>query len=135
MTSITDFQPSQILCLEHGDTCLYAELIQIAPKNKSRRGWVRPLILKVSPTRDFIAFSSVDIDDPTALEQPTLYDLRQGSDLLCPIALFRAALDTEVVPLLTQLAHPKTQTQGDRIAHQQLHRFIHDVCQMHLTTL
>jgi hypothetical protein len=135
MTPTTDFQPGQILCLEHEDTCLYAELIQIAPKNKSRRGWVRPLILQVSPTEDSIASSSVDINDPASLEQPTLYDLRQGADLLCPIALFRAALDTEVVPLLTQLANPKTQTQGDRIAHQQLHRFIHDVCQVHLKTL
>jgi hypothetical protein len=121
--------------LEHEDTCLYAELIQIVHKNKSIRGWVRPLFLKVSHTGDSIAVSSGSVGDPIGFDQPSLYDLRQGADLLCPIALFRAALDTEAVPLLTQLANSRTQSKGDRLAHKQLQRFIYDVCQVHSEAL
>lgn len=135
MTSITDFQSGQILCLEHENTCLYAELIQIVHKNRSIKGWVRPLFLKVSHTRDPIAVSSRSVEHPIGFDQSSLYDLRQGADLLCPIALFRAALDTEVVPLLTQLANSRTQFNGDRLAHNQLHRFIYDVCQVHSEAL
>jgi len=130
----SNFQAGQILCLEHGNTCLYAELIQIAPKNKRQQGWVRPLVLKVSPAVDSSQSSSVQ-DDPTISDQPSLYDLRQGADLLCPITLFRAALDTEVIPLLTQLANSKVQSDGDRTAYHRLHRLIQDVCQVYSKTL
>jgi hypothetical protein len=135
MTSIPDFQSGQILCLEHENACLYAELIQIVHKNKSIRGWVRPLFLKVSHPRDSIAVSIGSVGDPISSDQPKLYDLRQGADLLCPIALFRAALDTEVVPLLTHLADSRTHSKGDRLAHKQLQRFICDVCQIHSEAL
>jgi hypothetical protein len=121
--------------LEHENACLYAELIQIVHKNKSIRGWVRPLFLKVSHPRDSIAVSIGSVGDPISSDQPKLYDLRQGADLLCPIALFRAALDTEVVPLLTHLADSRTHSKGDRLAHKQLQRFICDVCQIHSEAL
>lgn len=134
MSPTDNFQAGQILCLEYGNTFLYAELIQIAAKNKSQQGWVRPLALKVSPAVDLIQASTVQAD-PTISDQPSLYDLRQGADLLCPITLFRAALDTEVIPLLTQLANSKAQSDGDRTAHHRLHRLIQDVCQVYSKTL
>ncbi|NJN89841.1 MAG: hypothetical protein HC840_21600 [Leptolyngbyaceae cyanobacterium RM2_2_4] len=130
MVSVPNFQSGQILCLEHGHTRLYAELIQIAPKNKNQRGWVRPLVLQVSAT-EATTSSGVAPHSSAILDQLHFYDLRQGADLLCPIILFRAALDTEVIPLLAQLANIKTQASGDRTAYKQLQRFICNICQAH----
>ncbi|NJO73135.1 MAG: hypothetical protein HC833_04805 [Leptolyngbyaceae cyanobacterium RM1_406_9] len=130
MISVSNFQPGQILCLEHGYTYLYAELIQVAPKNKNQRGWVRPLVLQVYAT-EVITSSSIAPNGSAIPDQLHLYDLRQGADLLCPIVLFRAALDMEVIPLLAQLADTKMHPNGDYIAHKQLQRFIHSICQVH----
>jgi hypothetical protein len=130
MISVSNFQPGQILCLEHGHACLYAELIQIAPKNENQRGWVRPLVLQVSATGAITNFG-VTPNGSAISDQLHFYDLRQGSDLLCPIILFRAALDTEVIPLLAQLASAKMHPNGDRTAHKQLQRFIRSICQVH----
>jgi hypothetical protein len=128
MTSILDVQPGHILCLEHEDTYLYAELIQAIPQNE--RVWVRPLMLAVSPS----SFGASAVCDETQ-PQPFLYDLREGSDLLCAAILFRAALDTEVLPLLAQLGHFKALSDGDRTAHHHLHGFIRQVCQFRSNTL
>jgi hypothetical protein len=130
MISVSNFQPGQILCLEDGYTRLYAELIQIAPKNKNQRGWVRPLVLQVS-ANEVVTDSGVTPNGSATPDQLHFYDLRQGADLLCPIILFRAALDTEVIPLLAQLANAKMHPNGDRTAHKQLQRFIHSICQVH----
>lgn len=111
MNSAVDFQPSQIVCLEHEGTRLYAEVIQIV---RSRQMcWVRPLMLVVPQS-----------SSETALEQSTLYDLRQGADLLWPSILFRSALDTEAIPLFTHLQASKTQTHTAQLAHQQLQHFV-----------
>lgn len=120
-----DFQPFQILCLAHGDTALFAELIQMATpvgqtaSTEVRRCWVRPLAL-VEP------FSRVKIlfQDPSAVQ---IYDLRDGSDLLWPAHLFRAAIDTEVVSLLASLADGKEQGGTRAIAQQKLREFIQRV--------
>lgn len=89
-----DFQTYQIVYLEHQQTRLYAEVIQVVQARQTC--WVRPLILSVSPANQLSpAFWPEQV--------PKLYDLRQGADLLWPIALFRAALDAEVIPLLAQL--------------------------------
>jgi hypothetical protein len=58
-----------------------------------------------------------------------LYDLRQGADLLWSSNLFRPALDTEVLPLFTQLQTCKTQDENQQLAHQQLQRFVRQVWQ------
>lgn len=115
-----DFQTYQIVYLEHQQTRLYAEVIQVVQAR--RTCWVRPLILSVSSTNQLSpAFWSEPV--------PKLYDLRQGADLLWPIALFRAALDAEVIPLLTQLQT----THGTDIpsvpAHRQLNQFIRQIWQ------
>lgn len=96
MSSIAEFQPHQIVCLTHKDKALYAEVIQFVAK----RGlcWVRPLAL-------------LQVQRPDAIATPsTIYDLRQGADLLCPHSLFRVALDTEVIPILTELNTLKNQS-------------------------
>lgn len=122
MSSETDLHPHQILCLDHKNTSLYGELIQII--HERNLYWLRPLALLQRSDQD-----------PTIIEN--LYDLRQGADLLYPAFLFRAALDTELLPLLTQLENLKTDHPGGlsthtgQIAHQQLQSFVREVWQVH----
>lgn len=115
MISTVDFQPSQIVCLEHQETRLYAEVIQIVESRKVV--WVRPLMLVVSPSNQLDS------------EPFSFYDLRQGADLLWPSHLFRPALDTEVLPLFTYLQTSKTQGENQQLAHQQLQCFVRQVWQ------
>jgi hypothetical protein len=111
-----EIQPNQIVCLEQDGTRLYAEVIQCIESRQIC--WVRPLMLAVSP-------SSGDL----FLEPITLYDLRQGADLLWPSSLFRLALDTEVLEILPQLESIKTQSHSSQLGHQQLANFVRQVWQ------
>ncbi|MFB2938465.1 hypothetical protein ACE1B6_24725 [Aerosakkonemataceae cyanobacterium BLCC-F154] len=114
MSSAVDFQPSQIVCLEHQETRLYAEVIQIVESRQM--AWVRPLML-------------VSLSNLLDSESVTLYDLRLGADLLWPSNLFRPALDTEVLPLFSHLETSKSQDENQQLAHQQLQRFVRQVWQ------
>lgn len=121
MDLLADFQTDQIVCLEHQCTRLYAEVIQVVRARQTC--WVRPLILSISPTNHL---------SPTlgSEQEPRLYDLRQGADLLWPIALFRSALDTEVIPLLTWLWDRAIEAQVPASAsHHQLNQFVHQIWQ------
>jgi hypothetical protein len=85
---MTPFLPGQILCLEIPQTHLYSETIQTIPDRQLC--WARPLALVT--------------DQGGGFEQTlTCTDLRECSDLLLPIAWFRVALDTEVIPVLMAL--------------------------------
>ena len=86
------FQPFQIVCLEHGATRLYAEVIQTA--ENQRICWVRPIALVESSESDRHLSFQPDFD--------RVYNLRKDPDLLLPATLFRTALDTEVMPLLIE---------------------------------
>ncbi|HEY9848914.1 MAG TPA: hypothetical protein V6D28_05625 [Leptolyngbyaceae cyanobacterium] len=116
MNSAVDFQPKQIVCLEYEGTQLYGEVIQIVESRQMT--WLRPLMLAISPS-----------DRNSDQLEPSLYDLRQGADLLWPTFFFRPALDTEVVPLFTHLQISKTHTDRTSIAHQQLQLFVRRVWQ------
>lgn len=128
MNVFPNFQVYQIVCLEYGATCLYAEVIQTVEARQTC--WVRPLGLVVYSTELFYSASGL-----SAIEDaPTIYDLRQGADLLWPGTLFRVALDTEVLPLLAQLALQE----GEKVdnltvlaARHQLNQFIRQVWQAH----
>ncbi len=114
------FQPRQIVYLEHEETRLYAEVIQVITERQMC--WVRPWMLVVLLQE---ATNSL----PPSSGQPVLYDLRQDADLVWPINLFRPALDTEVIPLLLQLDNPESQLEKHPVAHEQLSYFIHQVWQ------
>jgi hypothetical protein len=117
--SVLAFQPHQIVCLEHGSSRLYAEVVQVAEQRPVC--WVRPLAL----IHEDVAISLV----APSLE---LHDLRQGSDLLLPIALFRLAMDTEVMPVLTHLYTKNTDiSKTDQTEHQHLSQFVRRVCLAH----
>lgn len=113
------FQPSQIVCLEHGSTRLYAEVVQVAEPRQVC--WVRPLALVLG-------------DPAIAVDVPLeLYDLRQGSDLLLPIALFKVAIDTEVLPVLAHLyaENNAISSKTGQTNHQHLNQFVRQVCLAH----
>lgn len=128
----TDTHPHQILCLEHEETSLYGEVIQVIAKRNLY--WLRPLALVWCEPKQ--ANKQADSELVTVL-----YDLRQGVDLLCPRDLFRVALDTEVIPVLTQLEHEKAErvlstnsleedlSEAQPIAHRQLQAFIRQIWQ------
>jgi hypothetical protein len=102
MSALTEFQPNQILYLHYQATRLYAEVIQII--SERQLGWVRPLaMVELRDELDWQhAAFTLQVND---IEQgrSRLHDLRQGSDLLCPLSLFQMALDVEVVPVLMAL--------------------------------
>ncbi|GAB4192385.1 MAG: hypothetical protein Fur006_36720 [Coleofasciculaceae cyanobacterium] len=115
------FQPHQIVCLEHENTRLYTEVIDVVTARQTC--WVRPLMLVISS----VSHDSLSVVSP---QQLRLYDLRQGADLLWPVALFRPALDTEVIPLLVQLDDPdNVQQENNTDAHKQLSYFVRQVWQ------
>lgn len=112
MKSAVNFQPLQILCLEHDRLRLYVEVIQVAEPRQMC--WVRPLMLG-------------EADGSIHAAPILLHDLRECADLLWPIDAFRAAIDTEVLPLLAQLGEA---VQPDsRLARQQLQTFVQQVWQ------
>lgn len=125
---MTESYPHQILCLEHEETKLYGEVIQIIAERHLY--WLRPL-----------ALLQAHLDRPDDSEPATtLSDLRQGADLLWPQKLFRVALDTEVIPILTQLDSTKAATavlptddslKAQSMSHRQLQTFIRRIWQAH----
>ena len=78
--------------------------------------WVRPLMLVVFQSGD-------DLCDRLS-EDYTVSDLRNGADLLWPLSLFRAALDTEVISLLSQLYSLDSEKKDAVIASRQLRDFV-----------
>jgi hypothetical protein len=89
-SSIINFKAGQIICLDLDRLHLFAETIDTI--EISDRCWVKPLA---------IARSS-----PESFELEFLHDLRDTAQLILPINLFRYALDTEVLPLTSQLFDP-----------------------------
>ena len=110
MDCALNFKPGQIVSLECGDACLHSEVIQVVEARQVC--WVRPLMLVVSVSGK---------DSPT---EYTLSDLRDGADLLWPLSLFRAALDTEVISLLTELHSLDAEKKDGAIASRQIRDFV-----------
>ncbi len=115
LTSIdSNFNSHQIVCLEHENSFLYAEVIQVIEHRQTC--WVRPLILKV------LSFTNNNL--PEFDDDRTIFDLRESADLVWPISLFRVALDTEVIPLLSELDNLESEEQDLILARQQLRQFV-----------
>jgi hypothetical protein len=129
------FQPFQVVCLEHKTSHLYAEVVQTVEKRQVC--WVRPLVLRMDPQSDS-SDSDDSLDSNPFLDQSCYYDLRQDSDLLFPLILFRTALDTEMVPLLNFLYSSSRNARTDlsdhtdkinRIEREKFRQFIQQVWQ------
>jgi len=109
-----NFKPGQIVSLECGDACLHSEVIEVVEARQIC--WVRPLMLVGLVSRK-------DVSDQWP-EEYTLSDLRDGADLLWPLSLFRAALDTEVISLLSQLQSLDSDKKDSAIASGELRDFV-----------
>lgn len=107
-----EFQPYQVVYLEHEQTRVYAEVIQVVQQRSLC--WARPLALVV------LAEGGQWTDG-----EGTIYDLREGSDLLYPASLFQEALDVEVIPLMSRLQGMQLTSESRR----KLHEFIEQLCQ------
>jgi hypothetical protein len=105
-----NFKSGQIVSLECGDACLHSEVIQVVEARQVC--WVRPLMLVVVASGKELS------------AEDTLSDLRDGVDLLWPLSLFRAAVDTEVISLLTQLHSLDSKKKDAVIASRQLRDFV-----------
>ena len=117
--SLPSFSPYQIVCLEHQQSYLYGEVIQvIESKNLC---WMRPLLLAVFPR----VVGTVD----NFLEAKELLDLRFTSDVAYPVALFRPALDTEVIPLIGQLEILDETKEPNSSSKQKLRQFLEQIWQ------
>lgn len=138
----SQFQPQQILCLEHEQSKLYAEVIQVVPDRPVC--WLRPMILEVEISPNLLpnpglATSSQNCHPTDSPYQTTIpetipettqlktYDLRLSADLLLPPSLFRPALDTEVIPLLGQINSTEFNLEEAQNAHHLLRDFIRKV--------
>jgi hypothetical protein len=111
--NLREFQPCQIVYLEHQNRRLFAEIIQVLPARD--RFWLRPLA---------IGIGSLD-PNPCFSESPQeLYDLRQGADLVWPTTGFQLALDTQVIPLLMALETLDKTPDHPILAHRQLRDFV-----------
>lgn len=119
-----NFQPRQIVCLEQHTTRLYAEVIQVVESRQV--GWVRPLLLAEFPDSEDAQHLGLGEGE---FSQPQIYDLRSSADLVWSLALFRPALDTEVMPLLLQLLASEPPTDRNPPASTRLHQFIHQAWQ------
>ena len=122
---IVEVQTTRIVCLDapsiadrssaqeiHRDRLhLFAEVIDTI--EISDRYWVRPLALARS--------------NPESFQLEFLHDLRDAAQLILPIDLFRDALDTEVLPLISELFHPTKDSTRTANAQKVLYQFIADL--------
>jgi hypothetical protein len=111
-SSTIEFKINQIVCIERDDSYLFAEVIDNIAI--SARCWVRPLALARSNPRSF--------------ELEFIHDLRDASQLILPAELFRYALDTEILPLISELFRLDKYSTIALAARQALHKFITDIC-------
>ena len=116
-------RPHQIIFLEHQAVRLYAEAIDVVPARQLC--WARPLMLIVCTSAaelEMLAVGEADIAQ--------LYPLEEAPDLLWPLDFFQAALDLEVISLLSQ-AQSLSAADQQRRGLQQLHYLIKQIWQAH----
>ncbi|MEB3309185.1 MAG: hypothetical protein VKJ02_03050 [Snowella sp.] len=111
---IGSFNPQQIVCMEHQQSYLYGEVVQIIESKKLC--WMRPLLLAIFPA------TAQPIDSFSDAQE--LLDLRLSSDVAYPLTLFRPALDTEVIPLISQLSSLDEPKEVNLNSKQKLHQFL-----------
>lgn len=114
------FTSHQIVCIEGKTAFLYGEVIEVIVTRQLC--WARPLLLA--------QFSNSSLAPRTNF--PTIdriIDLSEGSDLVLPLSLFRSALDTETIPLITRLNSLDSSLEDQQIVSKELNCFIQQVWQ------
>ena len=110
-TAAIEFKTDRIVCIDRADLHLFAEVIDTIAIDD--RCWVRPLALARST--------------PESFKLEFLHDLRDAAQLILPADLFRDALDTEVLPLISELFHPDRDSPKSTNAQRILYQFITDL--------
>jgi hypothetical protein len=112
-SSPVQFKTDRIVCLDapRERLHLFAEVIETIAI--SSRCWVKPLAIARS--------------NPENYHLELLHDLRDTAQLILPSHLFRDALDTEVVPLISELFHPDSNSDRSANAQRVLYQFIADL--------
>jgi hypothetical protein len=108
MDTSMKFQSGQIVSLDDVHRTLYGEVIEVVISRQLC--WVRPWLL-------------VDYSQ----EEPLITDVRDVSDILWPLHLFRAALDTEVITLLSHILPKDFKGEPDVAAQREFNLFIHQI--------
>ena len=116
---ILKFKPGQIVCLDAPQSVLgqsetlhlFAETIDTTIV--SDRCWVKPLAIARSSSKSF--------------NLEFLHDLRDTAQLILPTHLFRYALDTEVLPLISELFDPTKDSIRSANAQKILYQFVTDL--------
>ncbi len=106
--SVIEFKTARIVCIDRADLHLFAEVIDTIAIDD--RCWVRPLAIARSTSESF--------------KLEFLHDLRDAAQLILPADLFRDALDTEVLPLISELFHPDRDSTKSTNAQRVLYQFI-----------
>jgi hypothetical protein len=109
--STVEFKTDRIVCIDRENLHLFAEVIDSIAVDA--RCWVRPLAIVRST--------------PESFNLEFLHDLRDTAQLILPIHLFRDALDTEVLPLISELFHPAKDSIRSTNAQRVLYQFIADL--------
>ena len=103
------FRPQEIVYVHADEFRLYAEVIQTIPTRN--RCWVRPLA--IAHYHDF--------------QFQLLHNCQDCAQLILPLYLFHAAMDTEVIPVmmeLYQLEKIAASLNATSLSRQALHQFI-----------
>jgi hypothetical protein len=108
---LVEFKPDRIVCLDTENLHLLAEVIDTI--SISSRCWVRPLAIARS--------------NPENFNLEFLHDLRDTAQLILPTDLLRDALDTEVLPLISELFHQPSDSTRSANAQRVLYQFIADL--------
>ncbi len=125
------WKESSILCLDDHQATLYVELIQQLPKHSL--AWLRPFALRVNDGSQVPDLFLACGDRPPELNA-VIFDVRDTSDLIWPIDLFRMGLDTEVIQIMSVLpdlnaAAPITTQQNREPNRRILNHFLQTVWQ------
>lgn len=76
------------------------------------------------PDRDRLWARPLALAEQEHYELRLIHDLRAAPQLILPPALFREALDTEVMPLMTELFQLDASAKPELIGRQVLHTFV-----------
>ena len=108
---LVELKTDRIVCIDLENLHLFAEVIDTI--TISDRCWVRPLAIAKSI--------------PESFKLEFLHDLRNTAQLILPTKLFREALDTEVIPLISELFHPDLDSTRSPNTQRVLYQFIADL--------
>ncbi len=108
---IGELKTDRIVCVDLENLHLFAEVIDTIAV--SDRCWLRPLAIARSNSESF--------------KLEFLHDLRDTAQLILPIPLFRDALDTEVLPLISELFQPAQDSDRSLDSQRVLYQFIADI--------